>query len=176
MSQCQEQVQTDNFCSQQQIVILHSLNAWVSTDNLSAVKAKSFFVHMRLMPLIPAGTQLCTEGLAWPCWVGIKQSGRQKHISVFMSEGEDDRFGVAVQRWSRDQLRYPRVRKLAQQCRNVSVALLFVAIIFAECMKIVINMHFRHFAFVLGNFRLAGLLWMHAGWITMKAFSSNTLY
>lgn len=37
---------------------------WVSTENLSALKAKSFFVYMRLMLLIPAGTQLCTGGLS----------------------------------------------------------------------------------------------------------------
>lgn len=64
MSQCQEQAQTDNFCSQQQIVTLHSLNGWVSTDYLSALKAKSFFVYVKLMPLIPAGTQLCTGGFS----------------------------------------------------------------------------------------------------------------
>ena len=44
--------------------------------------------------------------------------------------------------------------------RNAEVFfwLLFVDIIFVECTKIVINMHFRHFPFVLNDFRLAGLL------------------
>lgn len=45
----------------------------------------------------------------------------------------------------------------------VFLCLSSVDIIFAECTQLAINMHLEQFPFVLSDFRLAALPYMHAG-------------
>lgn len=129
---------------------------------LRGLEAKSLRVRMRNNATCFSS---CTqESSARPCWVDIKQRAIPKPISLSRSESEDARFGAAVQtRSSPSSGVFPIRNGTLHTNAAVFLCLSSVDIIFAECTQLAINMHLEQFPFVLSDFRLAALPYMHAG-------------